>query len=33
MNYTDVPYVSVRWPLDGQKRLKHVTIKMKKANN
>ena len=33
MNNTDVPYVSVRWPADGQKRPKHVAIKIKKANN
>jgi len=25
--------VSVRWPDDGQKRPKHVAIKIKEANN
>ena len=33
MNYTDVPYVSVGWPANGQKRTKHVAIKIKRADN
>ena len=28
-----VPQVSVRWPDGGQKRPKHVAIKIQKANN
>jgi len=28
-----IPYISVRWHDDGQKRPKHVTIKINKANN
>jgi len=28
-----VPYVSVRWCDDGQKKPYHVTIKINKANN
>lgn len=28
-----VPYVSVRWPDDGQERPKHVAININKTNN